>query len=94
MSELTEQDATLAVVGTHGHSRMSEILLGGVVGELLHDAPCSVLVARPPRGRGAVPARDRRRCGRLAQVAAAVAAAQYLARALLGTADGHHRARR
>ena len=38
--------ATLLVVGSHGHRRAAEIVLGGVSGELLHVAPCSVLVAR------------------------------------------------
>lgn len=47
--ELTERRATLAVVGTRGESRLSEILIGGVAGELLHDAPCSVCIARPSR---------------------------------------------
>jgi nucleotide-binding universal stress UspA family protein len=41
-----EAGATLIAVGTHGHSRAAEILLGGVAGELLHAAPCSVLIAR------------------------------------------------
>lgn len=48
MYELREKQATLAVVGTHEHSRLSEIMIGGVAGELLHSAPCSVLVARRP----------------------------------------------
>jgi nucleotide-binding universal stress UspA family protein len=48
LRELERTEATLAAVGTHGHTRASEILLGGVAGELLHFAPCSVLVARPP----------------------------------------------
>ncbi|MGZ4391879.1 MAG: universal stress protein, partial [Gaiellaceae bacterium] len=38
--------ATLLVVGSHGHRRAAEIVLGGVSGELLHVAPCSVLVSR------------------------------------------------
>lgn len=38
--------ATLIAVGSHRHARATEILLGGVSGELLHLAPCSVLVAR------------------------------------------------
>lgn len=46
MQELREKGATLAVVGTHGHSRLSEIVIGGVAGELLHNAPCSICVAR------------------------------------------------
>jgi nucleotide-binding universal stress UspA family protein len=40
--------ATLLAIGSHGHRRLAEILIGGVAGELLHSAPCSVLVARPP----------------------------------------------
>jgi nucleotide-binding universal stress UspA family protein len=48
LRELAHRQATLVVVGTHGHSRVSEILIGGVAGELLHKAPCSVCIARPP----------------------------------------------
>jgi nucleotide-binding universal stress UspA family protein len=48
LHELEATRATLVVVGTHGHRRFSEIVVGGVTGELLHRAPCSVLVARPP----------------------------------------------
>jgi nucleotide-binding universal stress UspA family protein len=48
MHELEEKQSTLAVLGTHDHRRFSEIMIGGVVGELLHNAPCSVLIARPP----------------------------------------------
>jgi nucleotide-binding universal stress UspA family protein len=40
--------ATLISVGSHDHIRMSEMLIGGVSGPLLHEAHCSVLVARPP----------------------------------------------
>lgn len=40
--------ATLLAVGSHGHRRSTEILIGGVAGQLLHSAPCSVLVARAP----------------------------------------------
>jgi nucleotide-binding universal stress UspA family protein len=48
LSALEAGDVGLVVVGTHGHRRAAEILLGGVAGELLHASPCSVLVARPP----------------------------------------------
>jgi nucleotide-binding universal stress UspA family protein len=48
LRELEQERATLAVVGTHGHSRASEIVIGGVAGELLHAAPCSVCIARRP----------------------------------------------
>lgn len=45
--EIERAGATLIAVGSHGHRRVTEILIGGVAGELLHGAPCSVLVARP-----------------------------------------------
>jgi len=44
---LEEQKATLAAVGRHGHSRLAGLVLGSVATALLHDAPCSVLVAGP-----------------------------------------------
>jgi nucleotide-binding universal stress UspA family protein len=79
LQELKEKQATLAVVGTHGHRRLYEIMISGVGGELLHDAPCSVLIARQPltdalfpraivAGADCSPESDR-----------AVAAAEYLA---------------
>jgi nucleotide-binding universal stress UspA family protein len=47
LEELEQVEATLAVVGPRGHSRALGMLLGGVATELLHNAPCSVLLARP-----------------------------------------------
>jgi len=47
LDELKRMRATLLAIGTHGHPRVEEIVFGGVGGELLHQAPCSVLVARP-----------------------------------------------
>jgi nucleotide-binding universal stress UspA family protein len=46
--ELVELEATLVVVGTHGFKRLPQIVLGGVATDLLHNAPCSVCIARPP----------------------------------------------
>ena len=46
--EIEQTDATVIALGTHGHWRITEILIGGVAGELLHNAPCSVLIARRP----------------------------------------------
>jgi nucleotide-binding universal stress UspA family protein len=46
LGAIERADASLVVIGSHGHHRMTEILIGGVAGELLHSAPCSVLVAR------------------------------------------------
>ena len=46
--------STLAVVGSHGQARTVGVLTGSTATQLLHDAPCSVLLARPMR---AVPRR-------------------------------------
>jgi nucleotide-binding universal stress UspA family protein len=40
--------ANLIAVGTHGRSRRAGILLGSVTTTMLHEAPCGVLVSRPP----------------------------------------------
>lgn len=53
--ELERVRATLVAIGSHGHRRATEILIGGAAGELLHGAPCSVLVARPAREPAAFP---------------------------------------
>jgi nucleotide-binding universal stress UspA family protein len=49
LDELRRSDATLVSVGPHGNSRMLGMLLGGLSTALLHEAPCSVLLARKPR---------------------------------------------
>jgi len=49
--------ADLVVVGSHGGRRLTGIALGSTATELLHAAPCSVLVARPPFDPGAFPSR-------------------------------------
>lgn len=46
VEELARRRATLVAAGSHDHRRLSGILLGSVATLLLHDAPCSVLVAR------------------------------------------------
>jgi nucleotide-binding universal stress UspA family protein len=46
-AEIERVRATLVVVGMHGHSRAVGITLGSVPTHLLHEARCSVLVARP-----------------------------------------------
>lgn len=48
LDEMRDFDATLLAIGKPGHSRATEVLLGGPGGELLHRSPCSVLVARNP----------------------------------------------
>jgi nucleotide-binding universal stress UspA family protein len=47
LDEADRYEATLLAVGSHDRSRLSELLIGGVAGPLLHEAPCSILVARP-----------------------------------------------
>jgi nucleotide-binding universal stress UspA family protein len=49
LDEIERANATLVAVGPRGHSRAAGILLGGVAARLLHEAPCSVLLARPPQ---------------------------------------------
>ena len=51
LAEIARQDATLVVVGSHGQSRAEGIALGSVATHLLHEAPCSVLIARPTEER-------------------------------------------
>jgi nucleotide-binding universal stress UspA family protein len=48
LTEIGRREATLVAVGSHDHRRLSGILLGSVATQLLHDAPCSVLMARSP----------------------------------------------
>jgi nucleotide-binding universal stress UspA family protein len=79
MHELTEKEATLAVVGTHGHSRLSEIMIGGGVGELLHNAPCSICIARPPAAEALFPRAIVAGVDGSPESAAAAAVARYLA---------------
>jgi nucleotide-binding universal stress UspA family protein len=52
-----EVGADLIAVGTHSDGRLKGIVLGGTPTMLLHDAPCSVLVARQPFDPAAFPAR-------------------------------------
>ena len=50
-----ELDATLVAVGGPHRSRLGDVVLGAVATHLLHDAPCSVLVARPAPDEAAFP---------------------------------------
>ena len=49
--------ATLVAVGIHQRSRTGAILAGGTAADVLSQAPCSVLVARPAMFPGRFPAR-------------------------------------
>jgi hypothetical protein len=62
LREPNQNHATLAVVGSHGHNHVTDAL-SWVVGELLHDGPRSVLVAR-------FQAKCRPRCGVTTRTAA------------------------
>lgn len=55
LDEIARERATLLAVGTHGHSRAAGIILGGTATTLLREAPCTVLIARPPRHRKQFP---------------------------------------
>jgi nucleotide-binding universal stress UspA family protein len=49
LEAVATEHADLVAVGTHSLGRMAGITLGSVATRMLHRAPCSVLVARPPR---------------------------------------------
>jgi nucleotide-binding universal stress UspA family protein len=55
LDEVDRRRAGLIVVGSHGFSRPVGIALGSVATQMLHEAPCSVLLARPPRDLGRWP---------------------------------------
>jgi nucleotide-binding universal stress UspA family protein len=55
LDEIKEHNATLVAVGSGGHRRSVGIMVGTVGTRLLHEAPCSVLVARTPSGTQAFP---------------------------------------
>jgi nucleotide-binding universal stress UspA family protein len=46
--EIARSRATAVALGSHGNRRAAGILLGGTATALLHEAPCSVLLARQP----------------------------------------------
>jgi nucleotide-binding universal stress UspA family protein len=81
LTEIGRHKATLVAVGSHDHRRISGILLGSVAAQLLHEAPCAVLMARgQPReafpARVAVGADGSEESGRAIQAAAAIAKAR------------------
>lgn len=41
-------DADLIVMGSHGRSGLTEMMLGSVSNYVMHQAPCTVLVLKPP----------------------------------------------
>jgi nucleotide-binding universal stress UspA family protein len=46
VAEVDTEHATLLAVGSHGTGRIRGILIGSTATEIVHRAPCSVLVAR------------------------------------------------
>jgi nucleotide-binding universal stress UspA family protein len=48
LDEIERGHATLVAVGSHGAGRAKGIVMGSTATELVHKAPCSVLVARTP----------------------------------------------
>ena len=54
IAEAEREQNTLLVVGSDGHSRLAGFVLGSTATEVIHKAPCSVLVARR-RSEGAFP---------------------------------------
>lgn len=42
-----DHGADLLLVGTHGRTGVAKLVLGSVAEQVLHKAPCSVLIARP-----------------------------------------------
>lgn len=48
LDEIARRDNTLVAVGSHGAGRAKGIVIGSTATELLHKAPCPVLVARKP----------------------------------------------
>jgi nucleotide-binding universal stress UspA family protein len=49
LDEIERELATLVALGPKGHSRAAGMLFGGASTELLHNAPCSILLAREPQ---------------------------------------------
>src|SRR5689334_21378147 len=80
LTEAGRHQATLVAVGSHDHRRLSGILLGSVAAQLLHEAPCPVLMARGQAGdrfpaRVAVGADGSEESARAVHTAAAIAKA-------------------
>jgi nucleotide-binding universal stress UspA family protein len=78
LNEIDGAGSTLVVVGSHGHSRPVGILIGSTATELIHKAPCSVLIAR--KALGAFPSRIVVGLDGSAESLAAYEVAQALAR--------------
>ncbi len=49
-----DNDADLLLLGTHGRKGVAKLVLGSVAEQVLHNAPCAVLIARTPNFDGRV----------------------------------------
>lgn len=88
-----EQQATLVAVGSHGRGRVEGIVFGSTATRIVHEAPCSVLVARG--GRSRYPQRiavgvDGSPASALAFAAAEDLAARFDAEIVVVVAEGEH----
>jgi nucleotide-binding universal stress UspA family protein len=77
IDEISRAQSTLVSIGSHGQGRTAGILVGSTTTQLVHDAPCSVLVARTMGDRS--PRRIAVGVDGSPQSATAYAAARYLA---------------
>jgi nucleotide-binding universal stress UspA family protein len=77
IGEIAREQHTLVAVGSHGVGRMRGILVGSTATEVIHRAPCSVLVAR--KAGGAFPSRIVVGVDGSPESAAAYATARHLA---------------
>jgi nucleotide-binding universal stress UspA family protein len=55
-----QMKADLIVVGTHGRTGLSHVLLGSVAERVVQTAPCPVLTVRSPKSRGSAKAKARK----------------------------------
>ena len=76
IDEAERAQSTLVVVGSHGQARSVGIVTGSTATQLLHHAPCSVLIARPMKS---VPRRIAVGVDGSPESAAAYAVARHLA---------------
>jgi nucleotide-binding universal stress UspA family protein len=51
VNDARQWGSDLIIVGSHGHGFWKRALLGSVSDAVVHRAPCSVLVVRPPMSR-------------------------------------------
>ncbi len=56
LKQAHERNASLILVGTHSRRGLEHLLVGSVAEEVVRNAPCSVLVARPDPARPSTPA--------------------------------------